>query len=472
MPTQPWLGDACSLVDAFRSGNITPLEALDASLAAIEASDLNAFSHLDVEGARAAAAKADTSLPFGGVPVGIKELDRVAGWPYTEASVPLKDEVATVDATQTARLRAAGSVLVGLTTASEFGGVNLTRTKLNGTTYNPWNREHTPGGSSGGSAAAVAGGLLPIASAGDGGGSIRIPAGFTGLFGLKNTFGRIPKGPHMEVQPLTAVIGCLSRSVRDTARWLDVCNGFDARDPYSLPRVDGWEKGLGSHDLAGKRVAIAPCLNGAVVHPDVQDIVTEAAEALAKEAGLVVVDVDLSAIPHGGVEWAMAGLVAVLVDLGDRWPGCKDDLTPEIKMGMELATNGLFSMEMMAQVERYRTAANEAMADVFEQVDFVMAATSPDIAFGCDGPLPSVVGDIDVVATQGFERGMGNNGALTIPANITGCPAVSIPAGLSRGLPVGLQVVAPHHREALLLDLSLVAERTRPWPLVAPGSPL
>lgn len=466
------MGDACSLVDAFRAGEVSPLEALDGSLAAIEASNLNAFSYLDVDGARAAARDADVSLPFGGVPVGIKELDRVEGWPYTEASIPLAHEVADTDATQTARVRAAGGVLVGLTTASEFGGVNLTRTKLNGTTHNPWNAEHTPGGSSGGSAAAVAGGLVPIATAGDGGGSIRIPAGFTGLFGLKNTFGRIPKGPHMEVQPLTAVIGCVSRSVRDTARWLDVCNGFDPRDPYSLPRVDGWEASLGTHELAGKRVAIVPCLNGAVVHPEVQEIVADAAASLAKEAGLKVVEVDLSVIPHGGVEWAMAGLVAVLVSLGDRWPACKDDLTPEIKMGIELATNGLFSMEMMAQVERYRTAANEAMASVFEQTDFVIAATSPDIAFGCQGPLPSVVGDIDVVATLGFERGMGNNGALTIPANITGVPAVSIPAGHSRGLPVGLQVIAPHHREAWLLDLALLAERSRPWPLVAPGSPL
>ena len=472
MGAQPWLGDACSLVDAFRAGELSPLEALDATLDAIDASTLNAFSHLDAEGARAAARVADVSLPFGGVPTGIKELDRVAGWPYTEASVALKDHVADGDATQTARVRAAGGVLVGLTTASEFGGVNLTRTKLNGTTHNPWNPEHTPGGSSGGSAAAVAGGLLPIASAGDGGGSIRIPAGFTGLFGLKNTFGRIPKGPFMEVQPLTAVIGCLSRSVRDTARWLDVCNGFDARDPYSLPRVDGWEAGLGTRELAGRKVAIVPCLNGAVVHPEVQEIVAVEAAALAKEAGLTVVDVDLSTIPHGGVEWAMAGLVAVLVSLGDRWPACRDELTSEIRFGLDLATQGMFSMEMMAQVERYRTAANEAMAAVFEQVDFVMAATSPDIAFGCDGPLPTVVGDIDTVAELGFERGMGNNGALTIPANITGVPAVAIPAGMSRGLPVGLQVIGRHHEEALLLDLALVAERTHPWPLVAPGAPL
>ncbi len=128
-------------------------------------------------------------------------------------------------------------MLVGQTTASEFGGINLTYTRLHGATSNPYDLERSPGGSSGGSAASVAGGVFPICTGGDGGGSIRIPAGFTGLFGLKATFGRIPKGPHTEIEPLTAVIGCLSRSVRDTARWFDVCNGYDEYDPFSLPRV-------------------------------------------------------------------------------------------------------------------------------------------------------------------------------------------------------------------------------------------
>ena len=147
-------------------------------------------------------------------------------------------------------------MLVGQTTASEFGGINCTSTKLHGTTHNPWGRDRTPGGSSGGTAAAVAGGLLPIASGSDGGGSIRIPAGFSGLFGLKSTYGRIPRGPDTLQPPLTVVVGCLTRSVRDTARWFDVCNGFDARDTLSLPRVEGWEAGLDSFDLSGKRAVV------------------------------------------------------------------------------------------------------------------------------------------------------------------------------------------------------------------------
>jgi aspartyl-tRNA(Asn)/glutamyl-tRNA(Gln) amidotransferase subunit A len=233
--------DACALVDGFRAGELSPIEALDAAIAAIEASPLNAFSFTDFDRARESAGLADVSLPFGGVPFGIKELEKVEGWPYTEASVIFRDRVSDHDDTSLTRLRTSGAVLVAQTTAPEFGGINCTSTELHGTTRNPWNPERTPGGSSGGTAAAVAGGLLPIATGSDGGGSIRGPAGFSGLFGLKATYGRIPKGPDGTIEPMTTVLGCLTRSVRDTARYFDTCNGFDRRDPLSLPRVDGWE---------------------------------------------------------------------------------------------------------------------------------------------------------------------------------------------------------------------------------------
>ncbi|MDQ1374645.1 MAG: aspartyl-tRNA(Asn)/glutamyl-tRNA(Gln) amidotransferase subunit [Actinomycetota bacterium] len=462
MTDAPWLQDACSLVDAFRAKELSPTEALDACLAAIESSALNAFCHVDADAARDAAAQADVSLPFGGVPLGVKELEHVRGWPSTEASVALRDEVATFDSTNIGRLRSAGFVLAGQTTASEFGGVNLTFTKLHGSTRNPWQSDRTPGGSSGGSASAVAGGLVPIATGGDGGGSIRIPAGFTGLFGLKCTYGRFPKGPYAEIGSLTAVLGCMARSVRDAARWVDVANGFDHRDPYSLPRVEGYEAGLGTMDLRGRKAVIAPNLGGAVVHPEVEEVVVEAAEALAKDTGLELIDVPVK-LPESSVEWALAGLVGVKAALGDRYPACEADLTPQISFGLRLATE-LFNLEQAANGEVWRHVMNEAMAELFDQVDFVFASTNPDVAFSHKGPLPSKVGDV--------EAGMGNNGALTIPSNIFGSPAVSIPAGLVDGLPVGLQVLGRHHAEPLLLDLALVAERERPWPLVAPNSPL
>ncbi len=464
MTDTPWLGDTCSLVDAFRNGDHTPLEELDATLAAIESSELNAFSFLDPEPARETARHADVSQPFGGVPVGVKELDFVAGWPATEASIPLKDEKSPHDSTLVTRLRASGAIPFGLTTSSEFGGINLTFTKLNGATRNPWNLAHTPGGSSGGSAAAVSGGLLTIATGGDGGGSIRIPAGFTGLPGLKNTYGRIPKGPNMVLASLTAVTGCLSRSVRDIARYLDVTNGFDPRDPYSLPRVEGWEAGLGSmrESLRGKKAAIAVDLGSAVVDDEVRAVVEEAAAALARDAGIEIVAVPVK-LPELSFEWAMAGLSEIVMLLGDRYPACEPDLTLEIAFGLKIA-HEVYNLDARGRIEAQRILTNETMAALFEEVDFVFASTNPDVAFDAEGPLPSHVGTTAVSP--------GNNGALTIPSNIYGNPAVQIPAGTVRGLPVGLQVLAPHHHEAQLLDLALLVEHERPWPLTAPGSPI
>jgi aspartyl-tRNA(Asn)/glutamyl-tRNA(Gln) amidotransferase subunit A len=459
MSDLPWPDDASSLVAAFRRGERTPVEELEAVLAAIESSPCNAFAHVDVEAARAQAARADVALPFGGVPIAVKELDAVAGWPFTEASLALRDHVAARDSTFVERLRNAGCVIVGLTTASEFGGINLTCTKLHGATRNPWNLERTPGGSSGGAAAAVAAGIVTLATGGDGGGSIRIPAGFTGLVGLKNTYGRIPKGPNMCVGSLTAVLGGLTRSVRDTARLLDVANGFDPRDPYSLPRVDGWEASLGRYNIWGKRVAIVPDLGVAVVNPAVADLVLEHAQLLARDAHLELVDMPVK-LPELSMEWALSGLAEVRKDLGDAYPDCAGDLTREIRFGLDVAQKA-YDLDARARIEAVRTATNEAMAELFDAVDFVIAASNPDVAFGADGPLPS--------RFNGIETGLGNNGALTIPSNIYGNPAISIPVGTVDGLPVGMQVLAPHHREGWLLNLAATVERERPWPLVAPS---
>lgn len=459
----PWQGDACGLVDAFRSGERSPVEELDATLAAIERSDLNAFSFLDPEPARAAAAQADVSKPFGGVPLAVKELDQVVGWPNTDACFPLKDQVAAYTLTHIERLRdAGGAVPFGLTTASEFGGVNLTRTVLNGTTHNPWQHGRTPGGSSGGSAAAVAGGLVTLATGGDGGGSIRIPAGFCGLVGLKTTYGRIPRGPHFEVGALTVTIGGLTRSVRDWARWLDVASGYDEHDPSSLPRIDGWEAGLGTHldDIRGTRVAIIDHFAGAVVSPATAAVVREAGEALVADLGLHLVDVDV-AIPNVGTAWSLANMASMFAALGDRWPACKDDMTPEMAFAAEWASGAGYGFPARIKLEHRRTALFEAMAELFTQTDFVITSSNPDVAFDADGPLPSVFG--------GIHDGPGNNGKLTIPSNLWGNPAISVPAGQVGGLPVGLQLIGRHHTDALLLEAAWVAERERPWPLVAPA---
>ena len=469
MGDTPWQGDACSLVEEFRAGRRTPLEELQATYAAIDSSTLNAFCYLPREQAEAAARSADVSKPFGGVPIGVKELDQVEGWPDTHASVPLKDHVATYTGTMVQRLRDdGGAVLAGLTTASEFGGVNVTRTKLHGITHSPWQHGRTPGGSSGGTAAAVSGGLVTLGTAGDGGGSIRIPAGFTGMVGLKATIGRIPRGPQAQYGNLTVTIGCISRSARDSARWFDVTNGFDARDPLSMPRETGWEAGLGTHleALRGARVAFAPNWGTATVSPLMWELLEAAGTALVDECAMRRVDGVDTALPRMGAAWSLSGNIAIEAQLADVWPACADDLTPEIRFGMEQAV-GKYDAAARAKIERRRVELNEAMARIFDPadgVDYVITASNPDVAFDAAGPLPGVFG--------GLEAGAGNNGRLTFPANLHGNPAISIPAGTLDGLPIGLQIVGRHFTEQLLLELARSAERNRPWPLVAPGAPV
>jgi aspartyl-tRNA(Asn)/glutamyl-tRNA(Gln) amidotransferase subunit A len=463
MVDTPWQGDACSLVDEFRAGRRSPSEELSATLAAVEASDLNAIPFIDPEPAMASASSADVSMPFGGVPMAIKELDQVKGWPDTGASVPFKDNIATETSTNAGRIRdRGGAVLFGQSAASEFGGVNCTRTVLHGATHNPWKHGHTPGGSSGGAAAAVAGGLMTLGTSGDGGGSIRIPAGFTNLVGLKATFGRIPLSPSAEYGNLTVAVGCVSRSVRDTARWFDVTNGHDPRDPLSLAPVSGWEQGLGTNGdtLKGKRVAIVANWGGATVSPVMWELLNEAALNLIDDCELVQVDKLDTKLPNMGAAWSISGMMSLRNRLGDLWPDCADDLTPEIAFGLS-RTDGLYNGVARGRIEKRRTELNQAMAKIFDPnnggVDFILTASNPDIAFAAEGPLPDTFG--------GIEAGLANNGLLTFPCNLHGNPGISIPAGFLDGLPIGLQAIGPHFSEPLLLELAHTVERNRPWPL-------
>src|SRR4051812_1145617 len=498
----PWTGDACSLVDAFRSGERSPTEELDATYAAIDASRLNAFAHLDREWAYRAAASADLSKPFGGVPTGIKELDPVRGWPWSEGSLVFDGRIADRTSHAIERLLERGGVVpVGATTASEFGGLNVSVTRINGVTHNPWRPGRTVGGSSGGSAAAVSGGLVSLATGGDGGGSIRIPAGYTGLLGMKGTFGRIPRSPHAYMRPNTVVVGNVARSVRDAARYYDVCAGPHPADPTSLPVAGPWEVGLGAHELRGRRVAVIPALGGSPLDAGVAEHVQEAAADLIAATGMVQVDVPLE-IPNLALQWMMGNLATLLAELGDRWPACAGDLTTEVAFGLRLSQT-FYNLNTAASAEALRIQANEAMAAAFEQVDFVIASTNPGTAFAADavtsaaqsgiadwalstragaatlrgalfgaralaGVFPKFPPAFLAAASERFAD-LTTMGALTIPANLYGNPAVSIPAGTMDGLPVGIQVLARHHADALLLDLALAAERHRPWPLVAPA---
>ena len=179
------------------------------------------------------------------------------------------------------------------------------------------------------------------------------------------------------------------------------------------------------------------------------------------------VDVPVS-LPKGGLEWALAGTASLLVGLGDRYPACESELTPEIMLAANIATNH-FNLDTAKNIEAFRRDIIVRMARLFDEVDFIICATNPDVAFAAKGPMPTTIDGIDLVSEYGFEAAVGNNGALTIPANTTGNPAVAIPVGLVDGLPVSMQIIGRHHAEQLLLELARVVERERPWPLVAPG---
>ena len=500
---QPWHGDASSLVDAYRAGERSPLEELQATIGAIESSTLNAFVHRDFAAALERAATADITMPFGGVPAAIKELEPVAGWPFTEASMVFKGRLATETSHHVLRLiERGGANPVGSTTASEFGGLNVSVTKINGVTHNPWRSGRTVGGSSSGSAAAVSGGLVSLATGGDGGGSIRIPAGYTGLLGMKGTFGRITRAPHAFMRPNTVLFGNLSRSVRDAARYYDVCAGVDSYDPSTLESSGQWEARLGTHPLAGKRVAVLPSISDVKLEPGVAAHIEQQAQALIAATGMVRVNLRLD-LPNLAAQWMVGNMATLVADLGNRWPKCASLLTDEIEIGMRLS-HSLYNLDTAAVAEQLRVQANEAMARAFDEVDFIICATNPGPAFAAEAVTSSSERSfIDWAKDSSFGRygtraalfGMRlastvaprlpstllgqmaerfpdlvSMGGLTMISNLYGNPAVSIPAGTIDGLPIGMQVLAPHHRDELLFDVALAFERERPWPLVAPSA--
>jgi aspartyl-tRNA(Asn)/glutamyl-tRNA(Gln) amidotransferase subunit A len=469
--TEIWERDAWELADAVRAGNEKSTALLDLFLARIEKFDpeLNAMCYLDVDAARARAAEVDAAVARGedpgawaGVPMGVKELVAVAGWPDTHASKVFEHDIAEHDATEAERLREAGAVLVGLTTSPEFGSTNWTRSYLHGTTRNPWNPEMTPGGSSGGSAAAVSVGMLPIATGSDGGGSIRIPSSYCGLFGFKVSFGRVgDEGPFDH--GLTSVPGPMCRSVRDAARYIDAIAGPTVIDPTSLPKpTRGYEAAVLSGDAAaqlrGKRAAWSSTLGFAVCDPEVEKLSYEAALALCADAGIELVDVDVC-LPRPGRSWSILSSLGTASHYGERAFERLDDITPVSRAGLQMIRD--LKPDALLTALRRRDELLAAIAAAFDEVDLLLTPTTATTAFVAEGPPPLEIAGQSV-------GGMGSV-PYTAPFNMSGQPGVSIPCGLAPdGLPVGLQVVTRRHDEELVLGCGAIAEANRPWPKFAP----
>jgi aspartyl-tRNA(Asn)/glutamyl-tRNA(Gln) amidotransferase subunit A len=469
--TELWEQDAWELADGIRRGELKSADVLETFVTRVDKfdGDLNAFCHLDLDGARADAAAIDAAVargedpgPWAGVPMGVKELAQVRGWPDTHASRVFEDDIAAEDCTETARLRDAGAVLVGLTTAPEFGAVNWTRSYLHGTTRNPWNPERTPGGSSGGSAAAVAAGMMPICTGSDGGGSIRIPSSYSGLFGFKVSFGRV--GNHGAFDNgLTSVPGPMCRSVRDAARYVDAIAGPTAIDPTSLPKPPSYEdailSGRAVETLRGKRATWTSTLGFAVTDPEVEKLTHEAALALCADAGIELVDVDVK-LPRPGRAWALISNISGATHYGERvWSRPLEDLTPVVRPSYEELRD--VPVDVILRALRRRDELLAAIAAIFDEVDLLLTPTVATTAFVAEGPPPFEIAGQSV-------GGMGSV-PFTAPFNISGMPAVSIPAGCAPdGLPVGLQVVTRRHDEPLVLACGALAEANRPWPKLAP----
>lgn len=467
MTEKLWKLDAWKIAELVRSGDVSAKEVLEVFLERIDEfnADLNAFVYLDADRARTEAAEIDKRVasgedpgPLSGVPIGVKDLEDVVGMPTTHGSVIYKDNIANRDTTEVTRLRASGCVIVGKTAAPDFGAAAYTSTELHGTTRNPWALDRTPGGSSGGSAAAVASALVPIATGSDGGGSIRIPASYSGLLGMKVSYGRIPRGGSPD-SSYTSVLGCMSRSVKDAARFIDCVMGPDEADQFALPHPGmSYEKAL--EDVPGNLKAVwSQDLGYGTCAKEVAEIAKAAAGKLRKAGVFDWTDgeVELTDMSRA---WGLLGAPSSWARHKSYWDERKMEIAAYARVGLEWAIENLDVKQMAESVER-RWINNQRLAETFEKVDLIVTPTTSTTAFAAEGPMPT---EIDGVPLKRPMHAI----TFTFPFNISGHPAVSIPCGLDRvGLPVGLQLVARRHQDHLLLAIAAEFERLSPWPKIA-----
>ena len=457
---------ALDLLSRFRTRELSPVEATRAALDCIAEGDprLNAFCRVDAEAAlrqaRASEARWRKNEPAGlldGIPVSIKDLVLAAGWPTLRGSLTIaRDQAWDEDAPAVARLREHGAVLLGKTTTPEFGWKGATDSLLTGITRNPWNNDLTPGGSSGGAAVALASGMGALAIGTDGAGSIRIPASFTGVFGLKATNGVVPAHPPSPIGTL-ANAGPMARTVADCALMLGVIGRFDPRDPHAQP-VPAPDYLTGLDDgVAGLRIAFSPDFGHVRVHAEVADCVARAVQALEGQGAKVeIVDLPMhDAVDAVGVLWPV-GNAHGLRSLSTAQRALLD---PGL-LAMAAAAEGMSALSYLAAVSA-RERVQIRMNKLFAKFDLLVTPTMPMPAFPVGRPAPEP-------ADEGVAWS-----AFTYPFNLTMQPAASAPCGFtSAGLPVGLQIVGQRFADALVLRAARAYERVAPfrmpWDGIAP----
>ena len=476
-PTGLCYTPATTLAAQIRRGERSPVTVVDAFLDRIERvnPEINAYVTVCTESAREAAREAERAVergddlgPLHGVPVAIKDLNRVAGVRTTFGSPAFADHVPEHDDVAVSRLRAAGAIILGKTNTPEFGRKTKTDNPVFGASGNPWDPSRTTGGSSGGSAAAVAAGLAPVALGTDAAGSIRIPSSACGVFGLMPDFGRVPAGPvrsdaFQELLPYT-FLGPIARTVSDAALMLEAIAGPDTADPNGLPAPTGSyreavDAGLGLGDL---RVGYSPNFGDFVVSDVVSATVESALDELSA-AGATVEELDVNfegswEDRHDAIECLLqsryVGLYENLkLDSDVDLLTTDEPITPEvrsrIRAGLELETTAL------ATARRRRTAVYDAIVEALEGVDVLVTPTLGRTAFGLDVEQPTVDGE-PVHRMHGW--------TLTWPLNLSGHPAASIPVGFDdAGLPIGMQVVGDRLGDREVLAASAAIEDAIPW---------
>jgi aspartyl-tRNA(Asn)/glutamyl-tRNA(Gln) amidotransferase subunit A len=458
------------IAEAVRAGRITARETVEHCLNQIRHHNgpVNAFVYLDEETALETADKLDQRIANGampgklaGVPFGIKDLrDSCIGMPTRNGSLITKDAPPDQqDSPQIARLKIAGAIPLGKVATAEFGLDGVTHTLLEGTTRNPWNLERTSSGSSGGSSAAVSAGMVPLATGGDGLGSIRCPAGFTGMVGLKPSLGRIARSDGFAD---TSSPGAITATVADTARYLDVVAGPDDRDRMSLPAPDQcYEALIETLEVAGLKAVWSVDLGFAPVEPEVARVCEQAVHSLVEAAGLELV-ADHYSCTNPYIAWN--ALAAVRLRQQFEFLGYLPDRLEDISPGPRRFIERYAYQDSDRLYEYLQTVmrTEQEMAELFRDVDVLLTPTACCVPYAAEGPLPEVIAGMDASETNGEP--------FTALGSIAWNPSISVPAGLSSdGLPIGLLINVKRHRDDIALRLARISEQANPWPLQAPG---
>jgi aspartyl-tRNA(Asn)/glutamyl-tRNA(Gln) amidotransferase subunit A len=453
--------DITDVARLLRGREVSPTELTEAYLQRIERLNprLNTYITVMADEARAMAQAAEADIqrgqyrgPLHGVPVGIKDLFDVAGVPNTMGSKILSGNVPSKDATVVTKLKQAGAIVLGKQNLHEFAFGITSENPHYGPVRNPWNPDRVPGGSSGGTAAAVAAGLCAAGIGSDTGASIRAPASFCGVVGLKPTYGRVSRAGALPLAWSLDHAGPLTRSVADCALMLQAIAGYDERDAAaSRESVPDFSAGL-DRGVDNLRIGVPREYFFDVIEPDVERLVREAIAALER-LGARIEEVSLPHVSHAQVA-GNAIMSAEAASWHATWLETRPedygaDVLARIRGGLLIRASEYLSSQKM------RTLIQQDFASAFERVDVVLGPTVPLVAPPIGRTLvPS--GPLNVAP-----RSIANR--ATVPCNLTGMPAISLPCGFSDGLPVGLQIMGPAFAEPLVLRVAAAYEAATPW---------